>query len=63
MQTSYKRMTHAVPKMRLSIGHFLDQGIRSGGFFDTPLIQLTNGIDNLGLKSDSEREAFLEYVI
>jgi SCY1-like protein 1 len=62
MQTSYKRLTHAVPKMRLSIGHFMDQGIRRGGFFDTPLIQLTNGIDNLGLKSDSEREAFLEYV-
>ena len=62
MQTSYKRLTHAVPKMRLSIGHFLEQGGRSGGFFDTPLIELTDGIDNLGLKSDSERESFLEYV-
>ena len=62
MQTSYKRLTHAVPKMRLSIGHFLEQGSRSGGFFDTPLIELTDGIENLGLKSDSEREAFLRYV-
>lgn len=48
--------------MRLSIGHFLEQGSRSGGFFDTPLIELTDGIDNLGLKSDTEREAFLRYV-
>ena len=59
MHNSYKRLTHAAPKMRLSVAHFLDQGTRSGGFFDTPLIQLTDGIDNLGLKNDSEREAFL----
>jgi SCY1-like protein 1 len=59
MQTSYKRLTHAMPKMRLSVGHFLEQGSRSGGFFDTPLIQLTDGIDNLGLKSDAEKDEFL----
>jgi SCY1-like protein 1 len=62
MQTSYRRLTHAVPKMRLSIGHFLAQGSRSGGFFDTPLIQLAGGIENLGLKSDAEREVFLKHV-
>lgn len=61
MQPSYKRLTHAVPKMRLSAGHFLEQGSRSGGFFDTPLIQLTDGIENLGLKNDTERAVFLEY--
>lgn len=60
MQQSYKRLTHAAPKMRLSVGHFLEQGSRSGGFFDTPLIQLTDGIENLGLKSESERESFLK---
>ena len=59
MQTSYKRLTHAVPKMRLSVGHFLEQGSRSGGFFDTPLIQLSDGIENLGLKSGAEKDAFL----
>lgn len=59
VQPSYKRLTHAVPKMRLSIGHFLEQGSRNGGFFDTPLIQLTNNIENLGLKSESERDVFL----
>ncbi|USW58876.1 Putative protein kinase domain, armadillo-like helical [Septoria linicola] len=56
MQNSYKRLTHAAPKMRLSIAHFLDQGTRHGGFFDTPLIQLTDGIDNMGLKSDHEKD-------
>jgi len=62
MQASYKRLTHVVPKMRLSVAHFLEQGSRSGGFFDTPLIQLTDGIDNLGLKSETEKDAFLKYV-
>lgn len=59
MQASYKRLIHAVPKMRLSVGHFLEQGIRHGSFFDTSLIKLTDGVDNLGLKSESERDAFL----
>lgn len=60
MQNSYKRLTHAAPKMRLSVAHFLEQGIRNGGFFDTPLIDLTNGIDNFGLKSDAEKDEFLK---
>lgn len=60
MQASYKRLTHAVPKMRLSVAHFLEQGSRKGGFFDTPLIQLTDGVESLGLKSETEREAFLD---
>lgn len=60
MHTSYKRLTHAAPKMRLSVAHFLEQGSRSGGFFDTPLIELTEGIENLGLKSPSEKDTFLE---
>lgn len=60
MHTSYKRLTHAAPKMRLSVAHFLEQGSRSGSFFDTPLIELTEGIENLGLKSPSEKDAFLE---
>lgn len=59
MQASCKRLLHAAPKVRLSVGHFLEQGSRSGGFFDTPLIQLTEGIENLGLKSETERETFL----
>lgn len=62
MQTSYKRLTHAVPKMRLSVGHFLEQGTRNGSFFDTPLIQLSDGIENLGLKSEAEKDVFLTYV-
>ena len=59
VHTSYKRLTHAVPKMRLSVAHFLEQGSRSGGYFDTALIQLSEGIDNLGLKNTSEKDEFL----
>lgn len=61
MQSSYKRLTHAVPKMRMSVAHFLEHGSRKGGFFETPLIQLTDGIDNMGLKGETEKEAFLGY--
>ncbi|KAK3899855.1 armadillo-type protein [Staphylotrichum tortipilum] len=59
MHASYKRLTNANPKARLSVAHFLDQGCRSGAFFDSPLIKLTDGIENLGVKSEEEREAFL----
>jgi SCY1-like protein 1 len=62
MQSSYKRLCNANPKARISISNFLDQGNRNGSFFDSPLIKLTDGIDNLGVKSAEERDAFLEYV-
>ncbi|KAL2157722.1 hypothetical protein VTH06DRAFT_5205 [Thermothelomyces fergusii] len=60
MHASYKRLTNANPKARLSVAHFLEQGRRSGSFFDSPLIKLTDGIENLGVKSEEEREAFLD---
>ncbi|KAL8813351.1 MAG: hypothetical protein Q9200_000307 [Gallowayella weberi] len=56
---SYKRLLNQNPKARLSVSHFRDQGKRSGGFFETPLIKLSEGIESLGLKSDGEREEFL----
>jgi len=61
MQQSYKRLLNANPKVRLNVGQFLEQGQRSGGFFETPLIHLTEGIDNLGIKSETERDEFLGY--
>lgn len=60
MQQSYRRLVNANPKARLSVSHFRDQGKRDGGFFETPLIKLSEGIDSLGLKSDSERGEFLK---
>jgi len=60
MHSTYKRLVNANPKSRLSVAHFLEQGQRRGSFFDTPLIKLTEGVDNLGVKSETEREAFLE---
>jgi SCY1-like protein 1 len=62
MQQSYKRLISANPKVRISVAQFLEQGQRSGGFFETPLIHLTDGIENLGLKDEAEREEFLRYV-
>lgn len=61
MHQSYKRLLNANPKARLSVSHFRDQGRRSGGFFETPLIKLSEGIDSLGLKSEGEREEFLRF--
>lgn len=59
MQSSYRRLCNANPKARISVGNFLDQGSRTGSFFDSSLIKLTEGIDNLGVKSPEEREQFL----
>jgi SCY1-like protein 1 len=59
MQQSYKRLVNTNPKLRLSVGHFLEQGTKGGGFFETPLIRLTQGIESLGLKNEAEREEFL----
>ncbi|KAJ5145490.1 uncharacterized protein N7515_000054 [Penicillium bovifimosum] len=59
MQQSYKRLCTANPKLRLSPGHFVEQGKKHGGFFQTPLIRMTEDIESLGLKSDAEREEFI----
>ncbi|OQD84687.1 hypothetical protein PENANT_c012G01987 [Penicillium antarcticum] len=59
MQQSYKRLCTANPKLRLSPGHFVEQGKKHGGFFQTPLIRMTEDIDSLGLKTDAEREEFI----
>lgn len=61
MHQCYKRLVNANPKARLSVGSFLDQGQRSGGFFQTSLIQITEDIENLGLKADAEKEELLRY--
>ncbi|CAL5873450.1 uncharacterized protein PFLUO_LOCUS7729 [Penicillium psychrofluorescens] len=59
MQQSYKRLCTANPKLRLSPAHFVEQGKKHGGFFQTPLIRLTEDMESLGLKSDAEREEFI----
>ncbi len=60
MHSSYRRLVNSNPKARVSVGNFLEQGRRNGGFFHTPLIKLTDGVDNLGMKSEEEREEFLK---
>ncbi|KAI5462461.1 armadillo-type protein [Mariannaea sp. PMI_226] len=59
MHSSYKRLCNANPKARITTGAFLDQGSRAGSFFDSPLIRLTEGIDNLDIKTAEEKEEFL----
>ena len=60
MIQSYRRLVNANPKLRLSPAHFLEQGKKSGGFFETPLIHITAIVDSLGLKSETERDEFLK---
>ena len=59
MIQSYKRLVNANPKLRFNSGQFLDQGKKAGGFFQTPLIHITEGADSLGLKNEEERDEFL----
>ena len=61
MQQPFKRLLNSSPKARLSVAHFLEQGRRNGGFFQTSLVNLSEGIDGLGLMSDGEKEQFLRY--
>jgi SCY1-like protein 1 len=63
MHQSYKRLLNPNPKARMSVSQFLEQGRRLGGFFQTPLIQVTEDIESLGLKADSERDELLAYVL
>ncbi|RKF83702.1 N-terminal kinase-like protein [Golovinomyces cichoracearum] len=59
MQASYRRLMNDNPKARISVGDFFDQGSRKGGYFVTPLIKLTETIEQLGMKSEQEKEEFL----
>ncbi|KAL1980838.1 hypothetical protein VTN96DRAFT_3492 [Rasamsonia emersonii] len=59
MHQSYRRLCNANPKLRLSPANFVEQGKKIGGFFETPLIRLTDDIESLGLKNDAEREEFI----
>jgi SCY1-like protein 1 len=61
MLASYKRLISPGPKTRLPVSQFLDQGKRSGGYFDTPLIRITEFIENMSVKSEFERTEFLRY--
>lgn len=60
MSAAYKRLITANPKSRLSVSHFLEQGTRSGSFFDIPLIHISEFVENMGVKDQDERETFLE---
>jgi SCY1-like protein 1 len=60
MHQSYRRLCAANPKIRISAANFVDQGKKIGGFFETPLIRLTDDVESLGLKNDSERDEFLK---
>ena len=57
---TYKRLINANPKLRLSPAHFVEQGKKAGGFFQTPLISITESADNLGLMNHEERDDFLQ---
>jgi SCY1-like protein 1 len=59
----YKRLISPGPKTRLPVAQFLDQGKRNGGYFDTPLIRITEFIENMSVKSEFERKEFLRYNI
>ena len=61
MHQCYKKLLNSNPKARMSVESFVIHGQRPGSFFDSQLIFLTEGLENLGLKSQTEREEYLEY--
>lgn len=54
----YLRLVQPNPKMRISPSAFLTQGLKS--FFQTDLIHCSEFLNNIGIKSTAEREAFLD---
>jgi SCY1-like protein 1 len=58
MQSTYKRLVNANPRARLSVSAFVEHGQQEGGFFETPLIKLSEGVDSLVMTA-SERQKFL----
>lgn len=62
MHQSYKRLLNPQPKSRMSVSDFMAQGLRLGGFFKTPLIQVTEDVENIGLKGEAEMEELLRCV-
>ena len=58
--THYKRLFLPNPNSRLSVTHFLDQGLRAGGFFRSEMITFADAIATLTVKSEIERDAFLQ---
>ncbi|KIX95953.1 uncharacterized protein Z520_08208 [Fonsecaea multimorphosa CBS 102226] len=60
MVPSYRRLVNTNPKLRLNAGQFVEQGKKAGGFFETPLIHITEGAESLGLKNEEERNEFLK---
>ncbi|TGZ83975.1 ARM repeat-containing protein [Ascodesmis nigricans] len=60
MSAAYKRLIAANPKTRVSISDFLAQGVRSRSFFDTPLIHVSEFVENMSIKDATEREAFID---
>ena len=63
MHQCYKKLLNSNPKARMSVANFVIHGQRPGSFFDGQLIRLTEGLENLGLKSQIEREDYLEYAL
>lgn len=59
MVPAYKRLISPAPKQRLPVAQLLDQGKRNGSYFDTPLIRITEFIENMSVKSEFERKEFL----
>lgn len=60
MFAQYRRLLSPTPNSRLPISNFLDFGRRPGGFFRTDLIEISEAIPSLPLKSKAEVEVFLE---
>ena len=60
MLKARNQLSNSNSEARLSVGHFLEQGRRNGGFFDTRLIKLTEGVEKLGLQTENERYVFLQ---
>jgi SCY1-like protein 1 len=59
----YKRFLSQSAKSRLSFKQFLETGKQYRGFFDDDFIKTTIFLEELQLKTDSEKESFIRYLL
>jgi len=63
MQLNCKRLTRPESPLRMGPSQFVAYGLREMSYFAIPLVQLSDGVDNLELQTEEERDEFLGYCI
>jgi SCY1-like protein 1 len=60
LTAQYKKLTSQIPQSRLDLSSFIERGLSHNGFFQDDFIQTALFLENMSIKDDSEKQAFLK---